>query len=131
MFITFDLPYPPSANTYWRSVPYIVWKDGKPSAKVRVLISASGQAFRAKALAFLNKQGIALKRTAKRIKMRIDSYPPDRRQRDVDNLQKPTLDVLEFWGVYDNDSQVRDLRTVMHDPVRGGYITITIKEFNP
>jgi Holliday junction resolvase RusA-like endonuclease len=35
---------------------------------------------------------------------------PDRRRRDVDNLLKSLLDGLGHAGVYEDDSQIQDLR---------------------
>lgn len=42
----------------------------------------------------------------------ISACPPDRRQRDLDNLHKGVLDALAFACVFDDDSQVDDLRIV-------------------
>ena len=35
---------------------------------------------------------------------------PDRRRRDVDNLLKSLLDALDHAEVYEDDSQIQDLR---------------------
>ena len=41
-----------------------------------------------------------------RLALCMDAFPPDRRRRDLDNLQKAPLDSLEHAGVYENDSQI-------------------------
>jgi crossover junction endodeoxyribonuclease RusA len=40
----------------------------------------------------------------------IQAWLPDRRRRDLDNLLKAVQDALAHAGVYDDDSQIVDLR---------------------
>jgi len=57
----------------------------------------------------------------------MDAFPPDRRRRDLDNIQKPVLDALEHAGVYEDDSQV-DLLITRRGPVSdGGSIRVQIE----
>ena len=94
-----ELPYPPSINRYYRTV------------RGRILISKAGREYRRDVLA-----AIAPPHSLEgKLCLRIDAYPPDRRRRDVDNLQKPLLDAMEKAGVFENDAQIKSLTTEMHD----------------
>ena len=77
------LPYPPSMNHYWRRVG------------PRTLISREGRTFRKNVCALLGGGGPRKPPAGGRIALCMDAFPPDRRRRDLDNIQKPTLDVLE------------------------------------
>ena len=88
------LPYPPSINHYWRRVGS------------RTLISREGRTFRRNVCALLGGGGPRKPPSGGRIALAMDAFPPDRRRRDLDNIQKPVLDALQHAGVYDDDSQV-------------------------
>lgn len=87
-----QLPYPPSVNHYWRRVGH------------RTLISREGRTFRRNVCALLGGSGRPPRNG--RIALCMDAFPPDRRRRDLDNLQKPLLDALEHAGIYEDDSQI-------------------------
>jgi len=74
------LPFPPSVNTYWRNT------------RKGVLISASGRCFRSNALACVIEQ---LKRRPAPITVNVEVsvllFPPDKRQRELDNYLKALL----------------------------------------
>ncbi len=108
------LPYPPSANRYWRHVGH------------RTLISREGRAFRRNVCALLGGSGRPP--ISGRIALAMDAFPPDRRRRDLDNLQKPTLDALQHAGVYLDDSQIDLLLTQRKDVVPGGRLRIDVVE---
>ncbi len=113
----FTLPYPPSINHYWRHVG------------PRTLISREGRAFRRNVCALLGGGGPRKPPCGGRIALAMDAFPPDRRRRDLDNLQKPVLDALEHAGVYEDDSQVDLLITRRRDPVKAGKLEVHIEEF--
>lgn len=92
----FALPYPPSINHYYRRV-------GR-----RTLISREGREYR-RAICGLLAGGGSPPITG-RIALAMDAFPPDRRRRDLDNIQKSVLDALEHGGVYENDSHYAELR---------------------
>ena len=62
--------------------------------------------------------------------MKVRAYPPDRRKRDIDNIQKPLLDALEKARAFYNDCQIKHLTTVMKSPTKGGKTIVTIRKIN-
>lgn len=92
MIIT--LPWPPTANTYWRHVGS------------RVLISKKGRAYRKLIGGLCLEQGVSGKFLQGRLAVAIVAILPDRRCRDLDNLCKSTLDSLTHAGVWEDDSQI-------------------------
>jgi len=58
----------------------------------------------------------------------MDAFPPDRRRRDLDNLQKPLLDALEKAGIYEDDSLIDLLVTRRMAICPSGRIVVRIQE---
>jgi len=120
------LPWPPSANTHWRSTVV----GGKP----RVLISKQGRKYRQCVLGeVLRKCGQHAEFDYARsylfkkpLKVQIDLFPPDKRRRDIDNSVKPLLDALMHGGAFDDDSQVAalDVRRRQVEPPGRVYVWI-------
>ena len=108
------LPWPPSVNRYWRHV-------GR-----RVLISREGRTFRRDVCALLGGSGRPPR--SGRVALAMDAFPPDRRRRDLDNLQKATCDSLAYAGVYEDDSQIDILFVRRCEVVRGGRIEIRVHD---
>ena len=92
--VNLTLPYPPSMNHYWRHF------------RGHTVISREGRTFRTNVCALLGGGGPRKPPSGGRIALCMDAFPPDRRRRDLDNLQKPTLDALEHAGIYEDDSQI-------------------------
>ena len=114
-----DLPYPPSINHYWRHVG------------PRTLISREGRTFRTNVCALLGGGGPPIRKppVGGRIALCMDAFPPDRRRRDLDNIQKPLLDALQHAGVYEDDSQVDLLVTRRRGLAPGGRLLVGIDDF--
>lgn len=112
--VEFELPYPPSVNHYWRRVG------------ARTLISRGGRAFRQAVCTILAVGGV--QPLAGRLEMEIVVHPPDRRRRDIDNVQKALLDALQHGGAYEDDSQIVRLAIEKGDPVDGGRTLVRINE---
>jgi crossover junction endodeoxyribonuclease RusA len=108
------LPWPPSVNSYWRTF------------QGRMIISAEGRAFRERVEVLLMRSDIAPIHTGP-IKVEIEAFRPDRRRRDLDNLLKATLDALAHAHVYEDDSQIVDLRIYWADIV-GGMLKVKVSE---
>lgn len=110
--IELELPYPPSVNHYYRRVG------------PRMLISREGRRFREKVCAHLASTGVGPFTGPLRIEIEI--YPPDKRRRDIDNVQKALLDALEHGGAYRDDSQIVRLEIVKCGCVPSGRTLVRI-----
>lgn len=112
--IELELPWPPSVNHYYRHVGN------------RVLISKPGRTYRQTVVAMLRPRFRAP--LMGRLGVSIRAFPPDRRRRDLDNLQKCLLDSLQHARVYGDDSQIDSLSIVRCDPVPKGLLRVAIEE---
>jgi crossover junction endodeoxyribonuclease RusA len=112
--IEITLPWPPSVNTYWRNF------DG------RMIISARGREYRETVGDQMTLQKMA-KHFKGQLRVEIEAFRPDKRRRDLDNLLKATLDGLAHAGVYEDDSQIVDLRIYWAKDI-GGMLKIKIEE---
>ncbi|MDX1538842.1 RusA family crossover junction endodeoxyribonuclease [Arsukibacterium sp.] len=111
------LPYPPSVNSYWRSVPV--------GRKVQVLISEKGRRFRAdvRSCVLLAK---AARQYSGRLQVQVSLHPADARRRDIDNCLKSLLDALGHAGVYLDDSQIDALSVCRKYNKPGGECVVRI-----
>ena len=98
------LPWPPTINTYWRHK--VVGR------LATVYVSGVGKIYR-KAVNNLVMEAAMVQRYLKQagpLRVVIEAFPPDRRKRDLDNILKSLLDSLTHAGVWEDDSQIEDLR---------------------
>ncbi len=95
--IRLTLPYPPSMNRLWRNVAG------------RTLLSAHGRSYRA-AVGQVALVARPVRFGGQRVLVSIRAWMPDARRRDLDNTLKAALDGLTHAGVYDDDSQIDELR---------------------
>lgn len=110
----YELPYPPSVNHYWRNV------------HGRTLISREGRRYRERVCALL-----ALTRREPlrgRLEVTMTVCMPDRRRRDLDNLQKSLLDSLEAAGAYIDDGQIDRIEIIRGPVVPDGKVVVTVEE---
>ena len=115
----YRLPYPPSINRYWRYV------------SGRVLISKEGREYREKVNQAVNG-AVNGKRLllSGRLKVEIEAYMPDKRRRDLDNLNKALLDSITHAGVWVDDSQIDDLQIIRCADNNGGRLVLSVMEMN-
>ena len=92
----FSLPFPPTINNYY-SRSY----NG-------VYINKRGKHYTDLVL-WTMRDKIGFSFGDARISMTIDLYAPDNRRRDLDNILKCTLDVMQKLFVYKDDSQIDEL----------------------
>ena len=98
------LPWPLTVSLYWRH---------KVTGRLAtVYVSAEGMAYR-KAVNNLVLEAAMVQRYVKQagpLRIVIEAFPPDRRKRDLDNILKSLLDSLTHARVWEDDSQIEDLR---------------------
>lgn len=111
-----EFMWPPSVNTYWR-------RNGN-----RYYISEKGRKFKNHVFDVLASNKVFFGKDD-RLKVTILAYPPDRRRRDLDNIQKGVLDSLEKAGIYHDDSQIDELR-ILRMPEKLSKIVVTINVIN-
>lgn len=114
--IKLELPYPPTVNHYYGQRP----RGGR-------YIKQAGQAFRVEVLA-VAMQSKACNYIIDDIEVDIEVYPPDKRKRDLDNINKALLDALESAGVFKDDSQIVKLISTKHKNVTGGKVIVRISK---
>jgi len=110
--ISFEFPYPPSVNTYYRANGH------------RRFITKRGMDFRADvsgAVAKTHHEAIA-----QEMEVFVALYPPDKRRRDVDNPIKALLDAMEHAGVYEDDTLIKKLTIERCGIVKGGKCCVVI-----
>lgn len=120
--ISLLLPYPPSVNRYWRSVAG------------RVLISADGRAYRSAVGHSVMTSRAAGRAPGSPLQGRlcvcVTLFPPDRRRRDLDNTLKSLLDSCTHAGLWEDDSQIDDLRVIRATVAAGGIAQVAIIELS-
>lgn len=117
--VRLTLPFPPSANHYWRHV--IVGRG------VRTLLSRRGRAYKTLVCDYVRGRGLA-GRLAGRLAVEVKLFPPNRLRRDVDNFGgKALLDALTTAGVWQDDSQVDELLIRRCAVVAGGQCVVDIR----
>jgi Holliday junction resolvase RusA-like endonuclease len=87
--MTIRLPYPPSLNRLYRAV------------RGRSVKSADGRAYASLASGLVMASRV---RVTGPFVLSVLAVRPDKRARDLDNLLKPVLDVLQAGGAIENDS---------------------------
>lgn len=110
--VSFDLPWPPSVNRYYRHVG------------PRVLISREGRKYR---MMVVSRLGGHFKKLSGAVAFIAECYPPDRRRRDLDNLLKCLQDSVTAAGVLDDDSQIKRLEMEMFEPLPEGLVHVQLK----
>ena len=119
--IKLALPWPPSANAYYRA--YVA--GTRPASK----LSAKGRAYKSLAASAIAAQDVGYLRG--KVRVVIAAYEPDRRRRDIDNLLKPALDAVEAAGVIANDHDIDDLRIFRRGYAKPGRLVVYLREVSP
>ncbi|PHM53302.1 endodeoxyribonuclease [Xenorhabdus hominickii] len=90
-------------------------------------ISEKGINYRQQISNIIQQQNLSIN-TQSRIKIKIVANPPDRRQRDLDNLPKAVFDSLTHAGFWADDNQVDYMSIKRGERVKGGCLDIQIWE---
>ena len=115
MRIECHLPVSPSTNTYWR-------RNGN-----RYFVSESGVKYKALVRCAFGDDFVGFGGHC-RLKVTVHYYPKDKRVCDLDNRLKGLLDALMEVGVFEDDSQIDDLRIVREAIVPKGLMYVVIEE---
>ena len=113
--IELTLPYPPSVNATHRAV------NGRVilSRRYRDWILEAGKAVAAQ---------LPAQAPLKHYRLWIEATAPDRRRRDLGNLEKPTSDLLKRAGVIEDDHMARGIFVVWSKtpPAKPGSLKLRI-----
>ena len=115
--VVLELPWPPSVNHYWRM------------GHNRIYLGAEGRRYKAMVAGIVRHAGLTP--LDGDVSIEMEAYPPDRRRRDLDNLQKALWDSLGKAGLYDDDSQVKHFQAWMLSPMEGGKVIVRVDRFDP
>lgn len=112
------LPWPPTVNHYWRTTVI--------GGRAVTYLAAEGKAYRAAVLCCVPVEKRL--RLQGRLAVTIVARPPDRRRRDIDNIQKAVFDAAAYAHVYLDDGQIDSITIERADPVPGGALELTVQE---
>lgn len=111
-----EVPFPPSVNSYYRSI-----SRGRVCQSI---LSAKGREYAHKLVEQIGPQ----KPIQGRLAVSVLLCPPDKRRRDLDNYMKSLLDALTKCGVWEDDSQI-DRLTIDRGPIENRcLVTIEVIE---
>lgn len=103
-------------------------KQAFGSPRASMFLSDAGKAYRELAAAALDEQRVPRKALHGRLMVSVMAYPPDKRLRDLSNLWKSALDVLQHNEVIANDGHF-DRESIERGPERrGGSFVVTLSE---
>ena len=114
--VTIKLPYPPSLNKYYR-----VWQG-------KMTIGTEGRQYRETVKEILGPAFQDIPAYTANLRVWIEVMFPDRRKRDLDNLNKALLDSITKSQVWQDDSLLKDLRLISIGVEKPGYVRLHISE---
>lgn len=132
------VPWPPSSNRYWRSMPMV-----KKGTKFPLRLNSFADLYRLiRAITFPSTEAKDyLKRmeewvlgrkmafhTTKPLRIELTICPPNRRELDAHNYAKVLLDVLQKVGVYEDDSQIEKTIINLGPIIEGGKVIVSLWE---
>jgi len=110
------LPFPPSVNSCYRSIP-----RGKICTSI---LSKIGREYKQRVIGLIDVN--QCKEDA-RLMVQIMLYMPDRRRRDIDNYSKALLDSLT--GIIWHDDEQIDLLAISREGIfKGGKVEMSVRE---
>lgn len=111
-----SLPLAPTVNHYYGA------------SGTRRFIKPAGVAFRQEVALAVRLQRLPKLEGRLWVSMRV--CPRDKRQQDIDNRVKATLDAMMHAGLFDDDSQVDHLEVKRGPITAGGRLEVLIGEMN-
>lgn len=111
------LPYPVSANRYWRSV-VVQRRDGPKKPRAVTFVSEEAKAYKQECAWRAKAAGCRVPEQGA-VELRIALVPKNRVCMDLDNALKVTIDALKGI-VYGDDAQVFKITAERRDPDAAG-----------
>lgn len=103
-------------------------KQAFGSPRASMFLTDAGKKYRELARTALVTQRVPKGALHGRLEVNVDAYPPDARTRDLSNLWKSALDVLQHNEIIANDGHFdRELIERRHQ-VKGGNFVVTLRE---
>ena len=116
------LPFPPSSNTYYRSI--------RMGQSCRVLISKRGREYKQEVVDLI--ASMAEQDTfpiSSRVGMSVMLHAPNRRRYDLDNRAKALCDAIEDAGIFAiGDEQIDALTLRRGEIIKGGRAVVHLYE---
>lgn len=110
----FEMPWPPSVNTMWRS------------CNGRNILSKKGREYRVEAIRHLKYLGLSDEQLSERLSLVVMLNPPTRRKYDIDNFCKGLFDALSHADFWLDDEQIDHLTILKGDVVKGGGVKVSV-----
>lgn len=120
--IELTLPYPPSVNHYWRS-RIARTRGGK--SYIQTYLSAEAKAYKVAVVAVV-RETVGAIRLQGELSFEAVLHPPDKRVRDLDNINKSLWDALKEAKLFEDDSQIREMHTKFGPPIPGGRAVVRV-----
>lgn len=111
-----ELPFPPTVNSY-----YVKTQRG-------IYVSKKGRAFREDVADASSEQNVYGLKLDVPLTLDVILYPPDNRERDLDNYMKALQDSITQAGVWANDSLIDNLNVHRGVKCAGGACWVRITE---
>lgn len=125
--VKFSLPWPPTVNTYWRHVTIPIGKGSKKH-RAMVILSDRAKDYRLHVASAVRTQRVPCGRLTGLLSISLVCFPPDHRERDLDNLLKGLLDSIAHAGVMRNDADIDRLYMERGHLVPAGRVDVLIEE---
>jgi crossover junction endodeoxyribonuclease RusA len=110
-----DLPFPPSANVYYRRGRFVTY------------LSEAGRNYKSAVSDYL-AENIHPKFGDSKLKISMILRPRDKRKIDIDNRIKAVLDALEDGGLFNDDFQIDHLEIIRGEPIKGGKLICIVEQ---
>jgi crossover junction endodeoxyribonuclease RusA len=125
--VRFSLPWPPSVNNYWEPVSRPV-KPGSRKYRAWLILSDRAKEYRILAINAMRLQRVPCGKLTGLLRIHVTCFPPDLRDRDLDNLLKGLLDSMAHAGIIRNDADFEEISMKRGPVVANGRIEVLIGE---
>jgi len=126
--IAFTVPWPPSVNNYYVRGEWRRARSGKMYQATG--LTKEGQRYRDELPLVLLEQLHGRRVTFHgQVEVELECHPPDKRKRDLDNIEKALFDALQHARILGNDYQIWRKTSERLHVVRGGCVRVTVRPY--